>query len=162
MSEAVVCPNPRCPQPTNAQRIVLSGTGSRSPDAARVRSQRRTVNRRLMEPRTMFGTWGVAGGVSGLLVLVGIYLIAFGPTGPGQNWGLLGAIAAWVVAVVLGVWSSRSHTHPARPHDRANAVHAEPKAQQPIDFYLCNGCGNVFEPSSGRFVPLERAGELLA
>ena len=160
MSTSIVCPNPRCPQPSNVQRLVLSGTGSRSPDSARARSQRRTVNRRLMTPRTMFGQWGFAGGLSGLLILVGIYLMYFYLKYQGPSWQLIGGGAAWIVAVLLAAWSMYGHAHPgSSPVMRGRA---EPKMPASADLYLCNGCGNVFEPVSGRFVPLDRAAELFA
>lgn len=156
MSGTITCPNPQCPQPTKVQYIVLSGTGSMSPNSARAKAQRRRVNRRLMEPRTMFATWGVAGGLSGLLVLVGMYLLAFGPTSSIPGTRLIEALAAWVVAAVLMVWSRRSLAHPSVPTRFATSP------RQQTGLYLCDGCGSVFEPVSGRFTPLERAGELFA
>lgn len=103
----------------------------------------------------MFATWGIAGGLSGLLVLVGMYLLAFGPTSSIPGARLIEALAAWVVAAALMIWSRRSLTSPRVP-----AGVGTPRQQTSL--YLCNGCGNVFEPVSGRFTPLEQAGELFA
>jgi hypothetical protein len=60
-----------------------------------------------MAPRTMFATWGIACGLSGLLVVLGIYLAAFGPTRLGLNWGLGGALVAWVGAAAQLNWGQR-------------------------------------------------------
>lgn len=104
----------------------------------------------------MFSTWGVAGGFSGLLVVLGIYLIIFGLTRRGFNWEDGVAIAAWVLAVPLMIWSRRAHTRPA------SQMRAQRAPQQPADLHYCNACGHVFDPISGRFAPLERADDLFA
>jgi hypothetical protein len=156
MSESVLCPNPRCPKPTDVQRIVLSGKGSASPNSARMRAQRRTVNRRLMEPRTMFATWGIAGGISGLLIVFGIYLIIFGLTRRGFNWEDGVALAAWAAAVPLMIWSRHAHTRPA------SQTRPQPTPQRPTNLYYCNACNHVFEPLSGRFARLDEAENLFA
>lgn len=49
----------------------------------------------------MFATWGIAGGLSGLLVVLGIYLIIFGLTRRGFNWEDGVALTAWAAAVPL-------------------------------------------------------------
>lgn len=104
----------------------------------------------------MFATWGIAGGLSGLLVVLGIYLIIFGLTRRGFNWEDGVALTAWAAAVPLMIWSRRARTRPA------SQTRAQPALQGSTDLYYCNACGHVFEPSSGRFAPLEQAAELLA
>ena len=72
--------------------------------------QATTANRRLMEPRTMLAIRGIAGGLSGLQIVLGIYLAAFGPTRRGLIWGLGGALVAWVGAEELLNWCWRPGT----------------------------------------------------
>lgn len=156
MSGAITCPNPRCSNPTNVQTIVFSGTSRTSPDSPRAKKRRRSVNRGLMQPRTMFATWGLAGGLSGLLIVVGLYLFAVAPTGQnGKSWDIA-AIAAWVVAVALMIWSRWMLVHPrSRPT-------SDPDTARWSEVYFCGGCGNVFEPVSRRYVPLDQASKLFA
>ncbi len=154
MGVAITCPNPRCPNPRDVRSVVFSGTNRASPDSPRAKRQRRRANRRLMEPRTMFATWGIAGGLSGLLVVVGMYLLAFGPTVAGVHMRLIEAVSAWVAAAALMMWSRWANTHP-RSTPQSNT-----QAGQLGEVYYCNGCGNVFEPTSGKYVPLDKANKL--